>query len=201
MNGESGRVSWKAYYVYYVFTSHEYYQHVLTVNHTLSNLLGVLFTYKWLLLYFHNFPGIWLFKLHITCSKSTKKPDILCHYHNHNNNFLYQMGQVVVLRFHYNFIIIFMCKPFDIWTWKKHLFLDISATNIDTLIPLLYKCVVTCSVEVFSLLYQPLPHLRSNLFIISETFTIKVVFWWTKQMEVTRGQVQAGRRMFKKFPL
>jgi hypothetical protein len=37
----------------------------------------------------------------------------------------------------------------DIRTWKKHLFLDISSTNIDTLVPSLYQCVETRSIEVF----------------------------------------------------
>jgi hypothetical protein len=32
---------------------------------------------------------------------------------------------------------------------KKHLFLDISSTNIDTLVPSLYQCVETRSIEVF----------------------------------------------------
>jgi hypothetical protein len=41
---------------------------------------------------------------------------------------------------------------------KKHLFLDISSTNIDTLVPSLYQCVETRSTEVFWL-SQPLPHL------------------------------------------
>jgi hypothetical protein len=50
-------------------------------------------------------------------------------------------------------------KTCDIHTWKKHLFLDISSTNIDTLVQLLYQCVKTCSLEVFWLLSQPLPHL------------------------------------------
>jgi hypothetical protein len=40
-----------------------------------------------------------------------------------------------------------------------------------------------------------------NLFIINETFATEVVFQWTKQMEVTKGQVRAERQMFKKFPL
>jgi hypothetical protein len=35
---------------------------------------------------------------------------------------------------------------------KKHLFLDISSTNIDTLVPSLYQCVETRSIEVFWLL-------------------------------------------------
>jgi hypothetical protein len=34
-------------------------------------------------------------------------------------------------------------------TWKEHLFLDISSTNTDTLVPLLYQCVKTSSIEVF----------------------------------------------------
>jgi hypothetical protein len=42
-------------------------------------------------------------------------------------------------------------KTFDIRTWKKkHLFLDISTTGIDTLVPLLYQCVETRSREVFA---------------------------------------------------
>jgi hypothetical protein len=41
------------------------------------------------------------------------------------------------------------CKTCDIWTWKRHLFLSISSTNIDTLVPLLYPCVETRSIEVF----------------------------------------------------
>jgi hypothetical protein len=40
-------------------------------------------------------------------------------------------------------------KTCDIQTWKKHLFLDISSTNIDTLVPSLYECVETHSVKVF----------------------------------------------------
>jgi hypothetical protein len=40
-------------------------------------------------------------------------------------------------------------KTCDIRTWKKHLFLDISATDIDTLAPPLYQPVDTRSVEVF----------------------------------------------------
>jgi hypothetical protein len=39
----------------------------------------------------------------------------------------------------------------------KHLFLDISSTNIDTLVPSLYQCVKTHSKEVFWLFSQPLP--------------------------------------------
>jgi hypothetical protein len=36
-------------------------------------------------------------------------------------------------------------KTCDIRTWKKHLFLGISSTNIDTLVPSLYQCVETRS--------------------------------------------------------
>jgi hypothetical protein len=55
-------------------------------------------------------------------------------------------------------------------TWTKHLFLDISSANIDTLVPSLYQCVETRSIKVFSLFTQTLPHLRFNLVVISETF-------------------------------
>jgi hypothetical protein len=54
---------------------------------------------------------------------------------------------------------------------KKHSFLDISSTNIDTFVPSLYQCVETRSVQVFWLLPEPLPYLRFNLFVISETFS------------------------------
>jgi hypothetical protein len=51
-------------------------------------------------------------------------------------------------------------KTCDIQTWKKHLFLDISSTNIAILVPSFYQCVETRSTEVFWLLPQPLSHLR-----------------------------------------
>jgi hypothetical protein len=40
-------------------------------------------------------------------------------------------------------------KTYDIRTWEKHLFLDVSSTNIDTHVPSLYQCVETRSIEVF----------------------------------------------------
>jgi hypothetical protein len=40
-------------------------------------------------------------------------------------------------------------KTYDIGTWKKHLFLDVFSTNTDTLVPSLYQCVETRSIEVF----------------------------------------------------
>jgi hypothetical protein len=46
----------------------------------------------------------------------------------------------------------------------------------NTLAPSLYQCVETRSIEVFCLLSQPLPHLRFNLFVISETFVTQL---WT----------------------
>jgi hypothetical protein len=67
-------------------------------------------------------------------------------------------------------------KTRGIQTWKKHLFLDISSTNIDALVSSLYQCVETRSIQVFWLLSQPLSHLRFNLFVISEVFATKVVF-------------------------
>jgi hypothetical protein len=67
-------------------------------------------------------------------------------------------------------------KTYYIRTWRKHLFLDVSSTNIDTLVPSLYQCVEARSIEVFWLLSQPLPHLRFNLYVIRETFATQ---WWT----------------------
>jgi hypothetical protein len=40
-------------------------------------------------------------------------------------------------------------KTCDIRTWIKHLFLEISFINIDTLFPSLYQCVETRRIEVF----------------------------------------------------
>jgi hypothetical protein len=51
------------------------------------------------------------------------------------------------------------CKTYDIQTWNKPLFLDISSTNIDTLVPTLYHWVVasgTCAPP-----FQPLRHERN----------------------------------------
>jgi hypothetical protein len=57
---------------------------------------------------------------------------------------------------------------------REKIFLGISSSNIDTLVPSLYQCVETRSLEVYWLLSQPLPYLRFNLFVISEMFAIKV---------------------------
>jgi hypothetical protein len=59
----------------------------------------------------------------------------------------------------------------DIRVWKKHLSVDIFFTNIDTLVPSLYQCVETRSLEVFRLLFYPLLHLHFSLFVISEKFS------------------------------
>jgi hypothetical protein len=68
-------------------------------------------------------------------------------------------------------------KTCDIQIWKKkYLFFDIS-TNINTLVPSLYQCVETHSKEVFWLLSQPLPQLRSNLLVNSETSSTEVFFF------------------------
>jgi hypothetical protein len=40
-------------------------------------------------------------------------------------------------------------KTYDIWTWKKHLFLEISSTNTDTPVPSLYQCTKTCCMLSF----------------------------------------------------
>jgi hypothetical protein len=51
-----------------------------------------------------------------------------------------------------------------------------SSTDIETLVPSLYQCVETRIIEVFCLLSQPLPHLRFNLIVISQTFSTQL---WT----------------------
>jgi hypothetical protein len=74
-------------------------------------------------------------------------------------------------------------KTCDIRTWKKkHSFLDISSANIDTLVLSLYQCVEICNTEVFWLMCQQLPHLRFNIFVISETFATQL---WTCLMRET----------------
>jgi hypothetical protein len=40
-------------------------------------------------------------------------------------------------------------KTCDIRTWRKHLFLDISSTNIDTLVPSLYQCAEPAAQKCF----------------------------------------------------
>jgi hypothetical protein len=58
---------------------------------------------------------------------------------------------------------------------KNHLFLDISSTNINTLVPSFYQYLQTWSIEIFWLLSQLLPYPLFNLFI-SETFGTQL---WT----------------------
>jgi hypothetical protein len=41
------------------------------------------------------------------------------------------------------------CKTCDIKTWIRYLFLDVSSTNIYTLVLLLCQCIKTHSIEVF----------------------------------------------------
>jgi hypothetical protein len=41
------------------------------------------------------------------------------------------------------------CNTCDIQTLKKHLLLNLSSTDIDKLVPLLYKCIETQHIEVF----------------------------------------------------
>jgi hypothetical protein len=45
--------------------------------------------------------------------------------------------------------IIIKRKITEIRVWKKHLFLDISSTKIDTLVSLLYQRVETRGIEAF----------------------------------------------------
>jgi hypothetical protein len=57
---------------------------------------------------------------------------------------------------------------------KKHLFLDISSTNIDTLVPSLYQCAEIRSIEIFWTMSKPLLHLPFNLLFISETIAAQL---------------------------
>jgi hypothetical protein len=87
-------------------------------------------------------------------------------------------------------------KTCDIRNWKKRLFLDISSTNIDTLVPSLYQCIETCSIEVFWLLSQPLLHLRFNLFAISKISATKV-----EQLYVTNTSQNKQETFLCEYPL
>jgi hypothetical protein len=61
-------------------------------------------------------------------------------------------------------------KTRRIRSWEEHLFHDISSTNIDTLVPLLYQCVETRSMEAF---FNTVPATSAPPFeplVISETF-------------------------------
>jgi hypothetical protein len=80
-------------------------------------------------------------------------------------------------------------KTCDIRTWKKHLFLDISSANTDTVVPSLYQCVETRSIEVFCLLSQSLLHLRLNLFVINETFASKVELIYATNTSQKKGNI------------
>jgi hypothetical protein len=51
-------------------------------------------------------------------------------------------------------------KTCDIRTWKKHLFLDISSANTDTLVPSPYLCAESCRIEVFDCF---LSHFRTSV--------------------------------------
>jgi prephenate dehydratase len=52
------------------------------------------------------------------------------------------------------------CKTCDIRIWEKQLFLDISSTNTEALVPSLYQCIETHSTEVFDCL---LSHFHTSL--------------------------------------
>jgi hypothetical protein len=58
-------------------------------------------------------------------------------------------------------------KTCDIRNWKRNVFLDISSTNTDILVPSLCLCVETRSIEVFWLLSQPLPQLIGHYLRLS----------------------------------
>jgi hypothetical protein len=73
-----------------------------------------------------------------------------------------------------------------VWYWnlgKKHLFLDVSSTNTDTLIPSLYQCVETRSIEVFWTVlsatsgppFQPLRHQRNVFHSVMNLFPLQTL--------------------------
>jgi hypothetical protein len=69
-------------------------------------------------------------------------------------------------------------RTYDITTWKKHLFLDISSTNTDTLVPSLYQCFETRSTEGLTVVsanfappFQPLRHHRNVCHSVVNRFT------------------------------
>lgn len=102
MNGESGMVGWQVCYLFHYKTpSHVYYQHVLTVNHALSNLLGFcLLTNGCYFIFIISLSFDHSNFILYAANYKKKNGYILYQYHNHNNGFLSQMGQVVVLRFY-----------------------------------------------------------------------------------------------------
>jgi hypothetical protein len=84
-------------------------------------------------------------------------------------------------------------------TWEKHLFLYISSTNIDTLVPSLYQWVETRRTEVYCLLSQPFLHFHFNLFVITKkipTFLDPSVNRFTRQTLPT-----VNRKYFLWIPL
>jgi hypothetical protein len=69
-------------------------------------------------------------------------------------------------------------KTSDIRNWEKHLFLNISSTNSDTLVTSLYQRVETRSIQVFCLFsatstppFQPLRHQRNVCHPVVNRFT------------------------------
>jgi hypothetical protein len=65
-------------------------------------------------------------------------------------------------------------KECDIRTRKKDLFLDISSTNTDTLVLLLYQCVETRIIESVDL-SQPLPHMVEHHLRLSNV--LERIYW------------------------
>jgi hypothetical protein len=64
-------------------------------------------------------------------------------------------------------------KTYDIRTWRNNVYF--STYPPGTVMHLSrYQCAETRSTEVFRLLSQPLPHLRFNLFVISEIFATQL---------------------------
>jgi hypothetical protein len=83
-------------------------------------------------------------------------------------------------------------KTCDMRIWGKHSFLNISSTNIDTLVSSLYQCAKTRNTEVSWLLSQ-----RFNLFIISETFVTKVAISWPSCEPPCTPHLKQGTVLYK----
>jgi hypothetical protein len=84
-------------------------------------------------------------------------------------------------------------KTCDIRICKKYLFLDMSTTNINTLLPSLYQCIETCSIEIFWCCLSHFCTSISTSSVISETFAAKAEWLYTtntshhKQKNISLG--------------
>jgi hypothetical protein len=66
-------------------------------------------------------------------------------------------------------------KTWDIRTWKEHLFLDMSSTNIDKLVPSLYQFVEIRGSATCPTPFQPLRHQRNFRHPVVNRFTLQTL--------------------------